>query len=171
MSAGFGDDVDAPVQPTTSRGRDWPCLRQFGVFLENKVGSLQNVLRRVERDDLQIIGLSILDSSDCSIARLITTNYERTKELLDFSGVTTFETDVIGVLLPSTEKPHSSICSSLTSAELNVQYVYPLMYRRNGCGAVAVYVDNIDEALRVLKEQGHEFVTEDDLLEYDEYFS
>jgi hypothetical protein len=56
------------------------------------------------------------------------------------------------------------------SAELNVQYVYPLMYRRNGRGAVAVYVDNIDEALRVLKEQKHEFVTEDDLLEFDDMF-
>ncbi len=164
MSSGFGDD--SPVEPLTSRGRDWPCLRQFGLFMENKVGALQNMLRRVERSDLQIIGLSIVDSADCSIARLVTNNYERTKELLDFSGLTKFETDVIGVLLPETEQPHTSVCSALMSAELNVQYVYPLMYRRN-----AVYVDNIDEALRVLKEQRYDFVTEDDLLEYDEFFS
>jgi len=56
------------------------------------------------------------------------------------------------------------------SAELNVQYVYPLMYRRNGRGSIAVYVDNLDEALRVLNEQQYEFVTEDDLMEYDEFF-
>ena len=169
MSAGFGDDVNAPIQPGTSRGRDWPCLRQFGVFLENKVGMLQNVLRRVEKEDLHIIGLSVQDSADCSVVRLITTHFERAKELLDFSGLTTFETDVIGILLPSSETPHSSVCGALASAELNLQYVYPLMYRRNGRGAVAVHVDNIDEALRVLKEQGHELVTEDDLLEYDEF--
>lgn len=168
MSAGFGDD--APVEPLTSRGRDWPCLRQFGLFMENKVGALQNMLRRVERADLQIIGLSIVDSADCSIARLITNNYERTKELLDFSNLTKFETDVIGVLLPDTEQPHTSVCSALMSAELNVQYVYPLMYRRSGRGSIAIYADNIDEALRVLKEQRYDFVTEDDLLEYDQYF-
>lgn len=168
MSSGFGDD--APVEPLTSRGRDWPCLRQFGLFMENKVGALQSMLRRVERSDLQIIGLSIVDSADCSIARLITNNYERTRELLEFSGMTKFETDVIGVLLPDTEQPHTSVCSSLMSAELNVQYVYPLMYRRNGRGSIAVYVDNLDEALRVLKEQNYDFVTEDDLLEYDEFF-
>ena len=128
------------------------------------------MLRRVERSDLQIIGLSIADSADCSIARLITNNYERTRELLEFSNVTTFETDIIGVMLPDTDQPHTSICSSLMSAELNVQYVYPLMYRRTGRGSIAVYVDNLDEALRVLTEQQYEFVTEDDLMEYDEFF-
>ena len=168
MSAGFGDD--APVEPLTARGQDWPCLRQFGLFMENKVGALQNMLRRVERSDLQIIGLSIVDSTDCSIARLITNNYERTRELLEFSSMTTFETEVIGVLLPNTEQPHTSICSSLMSAELNVQYLYPLMYRRNGRRSIAIYVDNIDEALRVLKEQNYEFVTEDNLLAYDQFF-
>ena len=143
--------------------------KEFGLFMENKVGALQNMLRRVERSDLQIIGLSIVDSADCSIARLITTNYERTRELLEFSRVTRFETEVIGVLLPETDQPHTSVCSSLMSAELNVQYVYPLMYRRNGRGSIAIYADNLDEALRVLKEQNYEFVTEDDLLEYDEF--
>ena len=45
MSAGYDDD--APVEPMTSRGRDWPCLRQFGLFMENKVGALQNMLHRI----------------------------------------------------------------------------------------------------------------------------
>jgi len=128
------------------------------------------MLRCVVRPDLQIIGLSIVDSADCSIARLITNNYERTRELLEFSGVTKFETDVIGVLLPEAEQPHTRVCSSLVSAELNVQYVYPLTYRRNGRGSIAIYVDNNDEALRVLREQKYDLVTEDDLLEYDEFF-
>ena len=168
MNSEFGDEI--PIEPLTSRGRDWPCLRQFGLFMENKVGVLQNMLRRVERSGLQIIGLSVVDSADCSITRLITNNYERTRELLEFSGVTKIETDVIGILLPDTEEPHTSICTSLMSTELNVQYVYSLMYRRNGRGSIAMYLDNLDEALRVLKEQHYDFVTEDDLLEYDEYF-
>lgn len=168
MTSSFGDDV--PVEPLTSRGEDWPCLRQFGVFLENKVGSLHRMLNRVERDDLQIVGLSIVDSADCAIARLITNNYERTVELLNFSGLPTFETEVIGVLLPNDDQPHTRLCNGLMSAELNVHYIYPLMYRRNGRGAVAIYVDDLDEALRVLKEQQHEFVTEDDLLEFDGMF-
>ncbi len=168
MSAGFGEDN--PVDAITSRGRDWPCLQQFVVFLENKVGSLHQLLRGVERDDLKIIALSILDSADSAIARLITNNYERTRELLELSGLPFCETEVIGVMLPKADQPHVNVLGSLMSAELNVHYIYPLMYRRNGRGAIAIFVSEVDEALRVLKERNHEFVTEDDLLEYDDMF-
>ncbi|MEZ6130033.1 MAG: acetolactate synthase [Planctomycetaceae bacterium] len=169
MSAGFGEG--SPIDAVTSRGRDWPCLQQFVVFLENKVGSLNELLRHVERDDLRIVALSILDSSDSAIARLITNSYERTRELLALSGLPFCECEVIGVMLPDADQPHSNICSTLMSAELNVHYVYPLMYRRNRRGAIAVYVDNVDEALRVLREQQHQFVTEDDLLTFDDPFA
>ena len=169
MSSAFGDDV--PVDAVTSRGRDWPCLVQFVLFLENKVGSLNQLLRQVERSDLSIVGLTILDSADSAIARLITDNYERTLELLQLSDLTFCEAEVIGVILPEVDHPYASVCGSLMSAELSVHYTYPLHYRRHGRGAVAVHVDDVDEALRVLKEQGHQFVTEDDLLGYDDRFS
>ena len=169
MSSAYSDD-DAAIEPMTTRGRDWPCLRQFIVFLENRVGSLHDLLRRVERSDLKIVALSILDSSDCAVARMIVDNYERAHELLTFAGVHFFETDVIGVLLPASEQPHTAVLAGLMSAELNVQYVYPMMYRRNGRGAVAIYVDEKEETLRVLRERGFETVTEDDLLHFDEFF-
>ncbi len=168
MSSSFGDD--SAIEPMTSRGRDWPGLRQFIVFLENRVGSLHDVLRRIERDDLKIIALSILDSADCAVARIIVNNYERAHELLTFANFTMFEADVIGVLLPDADQPHTAVLGSLMSAELNVQYLYPLMYRKNGRGAVAVFVNEMDEALRVLKERQYELITEDDLLAYDEFF-
>ena len=167
-SSGFSDD--ASVSPVTSRGRDWPCLRQFIVFLENRVGALHEVLRSIERDDLNIVALSIVDSADCAVARIIVNNYERAHELLTFANFTMFETDVIGVLLPNSDQPHTAVLGSLMSAELNVHYVYPLMFRRNGRGAVAVYVHEMDEALRVLKERQYELITEDDLLAADEFF-
>lgn len=168
MSSGFGDE--ASVHPITSRGRDWPCLRQFIVFLENRVGALHDVLRRIERDDLRIVALSILDSADSAVARIIVNNYERAHELLTFANITMFETDVIGVLLPATDQPHTALLGSLMSAELNVHYVYPLMFRRNGRGAVAIYAHEMDEALRVLRERQYELINEDDLLACDEFF-
>ena len=125
-------DEDSAVGPATSRGRDWPCLRQFVIFLENRVGSLHDLLRRVERDDLRIVALSIVDSSDCAVARVIVDHYERAQELLRFSGMHFFETDVIGLLLPRVEQPHTAVLGSMMSAELNVQYVYPMLYRQLG---------------------------------------
>jgi hypothetical protein len=139
------------------------------IFLENRVGSLHDLLRRVERDDLRIVALSIVDSSDCAVARVIVDHYERAQELLRFSGMHFFETDVIGLLLPRVEQPHTAVLGSMMSAELNVQYVYPMLYRRGGRGSIALYATETEEVLRVVRERGLELVTEDDLIHLDEF--
>ena len=169
MSSAFSDD-ESVTSPLTSRGRDWPCLRQFIVFLENRVGSLHDLLRRVERDDLKIVALSILDASDCAVARLIVDHYERAHELLTFSGMRFFETDVIGVLLPVADQPHTLLLGSLMSAEVNIDYVYPMMYRRSGRGSIAMFSNDREETLRVLRERQFDIITEDDLLHHDEFY-
>ena len=43
---------EASTDAGTMRGRDWPCLRQFGIFMENRVGTLHELLRHIERHDL-----------------------------------------------------------------------------------------------------------------------
>ena len=168
MSMSFGDENS--VSPSTMRGREWPCLRQFAVVLENRVGSLHQLLRHLEGHDLRVMALSIIDSIDCAIVRLVVDNYERGKELFDLSPFTVFETDILGVELPEHPQPYVSICIALLQAELNIHYTYPLLYRHRGKGAIALYVDDIDLALKTLKEKGLNIVTENDLLEDDEYF-
>jgi hypothetical protein len=59
----------------TARGRDWPCLRQFGIFMENRVGTLHELMRHIERHDLRVMALTVVDSIDYSIARLILSHY------------------------------------------------------------------------------------------------
>ena len=169
MAMDFGGESIA--DPVTFRGRDWPCLRQFGVFLENRVGRLHDLLRSVERHDLRVMALSIVDSVDCAVVRLVLNNYERGRELLELSGFPMFESDVIGVVLPDDPQPHMQICSALLRAEVNIHYTYPLLYRRNGRGSVALYVDDVDQGLQILTEGGFAVVTENDLLEYDDFLS
>jgi len=168
MSMSFGGD--STVEPSTARGRDWPTLRQFGVFMENRVGALNDLLRHLEGHDLRVMALSILDSVDCAIIRLVLDNYERGKEILDLSNFTVFETDLVGVELPDDPQPYVRICMALLETELSIHYTYPLLYRRKGRGAIALYVDDVDLALKTLAEKGHRIVTENDLLDDDEYF-
>ncbi|MCA9117673.1 MAG: acetolactate synthase [Planctomycetaceae bacterium] len=162
----YGDD--AVTSPETLRGRDWPCLRQFGVFLENRVGLLHELLRSLERHDLRVIALSIADSIDCAVVRVIVDDYERGKELLSLTNQTVFEADVIGVELPDSPQPWLDLCMALMEAEVNVHYTYPLLFRRRGRSAIALYVDDVDTGLRVLRQKGHRLVTENDLSEDDE---
>ncbi|MBW3539633.1 MAG: acetolactate synthase [Planctomycetes bacterium] len=160
---------DSTVEPSTMRGREWPCLRQFGVFLENRVGRLHDLLRHLERHDLKVMALSVVDSADCAIARLMVDNYERGHELFELSGFTVFETNVIGVELPDHPQPFVQVCIALLQAEVNIHYTYPLLFRRHGRGAIALYVDDIDLGIRILQEKNLSIITENDLLEDDEY--
>lgn len=167
MAKSYSGSGSSSVDPSTMRGRTWPCLRQFGVFMENRVGTLHELLRHLERHDLRVVALSIVDSVDVSIARMVLDNYERGKEILALGQFTTFETDLIGVEIPDDPQPYVKICLALLQAELNIHYTYPLLYRGRGHGAIALYVDDIDLGLRTLADKGHRIVTENDLLDDD----
>jgi hypothetical protein len=165
MSIGGESRIDAG----TLRGRDWPCLRQFGIFMENRVGTLHELLRHIERHDLRVMALTVVDSVDYSIARLVLNNYERASELFCLSNFKFFETDIIGVELTNDPQPYVKICIALLQAELNIHYTYPLLYRgKKGGGAIAIYVDDIETGIKILADKGHRIITENDLLEYDE---
>ena len=167
MSMDFdGEDVDVE----TARGRGWPCLRQFCAFLENKVGRLSELLRHLERYDLRIIALSIVDSADCAIVRIMVNDFERGQEIFKLSNFAVFESDVIGVELPDESQPYVSVCNSLLAAEVNILYTYPLLYRRRGQGAIALGVEDVDQGLEVLRDTGHSIITENELMEDDEFF-
>lgn len=153
----------------TMRGRDWPCLRQFGIVMENRVGTLHELLRHIERHDLRVMALTIVDSVDFSIARLILDNYERALELFQLSNFKFFETDLIGVELTNDPQPYVRICIALLQAELNIHYTYPLLYRGKGRGAIVLYVDDIETGIKTLVDKGHRIITENDLLESDDY--
>lgn len=162
----FGDEN--VVDPLTMRGRDWPGLRQFCVFVENRVGALHDLLRRFEGHDIRVIALSIANSVDCAIVRLMLSNTERGREILDLSGFAYAESDLVGVELPESSQPHVEICIALLQAELNVHYTYPLLFRRNGRGAIALYVDDVDEAMKTLQAKGMRLLSERDLWEQDD---
>jgi hypothetical protein len=159
------DDHSGLLPPGTLRDHGWPSLRQFSVFLENRVGKLHELLRHVERYDLRVIGLSVIDSVDFAITRLILHDVDRAREVLALSHFATLETDILGVMLPDSPQPFLEIFLTLMAAELNIHYAYPLVFRREGRGAIALHVENIEQATAVLRAKGHAIVTEDDLLD------
>jgi hypothetical protein len=69
MSTGQGSGTS--VAPQTARGRDYPSIRQFTVFLENRVGQLLEVIRRFERTTTRIVAMNIHDCTECSIVRFV----------------------------------------------------------------------------------------------------
>lgn len=166
MDFGEGEFNDA----ATMRGRDWPALTQFCVIIENRVGSLNQLMQHLERHDLRIIALSIVDTVDVAIARVMLDQVERGRELFELSGFTFFENEVLGIELPEHPQPFVSVCSTLLQAEVNVNYMYPLLYRHGGRSSIAVHVDDLDTATQILKNEGFTLLSESDLLNDDEFF-
>ena len=162
MPAEFSDDDDH-LEPQTMRGHDWPCLHQFCVFMENRVGKLHDLLRKLERHDLRVASLSVVDSVDFAVARLVVDHVDHAREILSLGGHTFTEADIIGVQLPQTSQPFTEVLQTLMSAEINVHYIYSIPQVRSGRRAAAIHADNIDQAIEVLKKAGFELLTEDDL--------
>jgi hypothetical protein len=163
QDAGAGSVTPA----ATSRGQSWPCLRQFNVFTENRVGRLHELMRLFEGPEIHVVALSVANSVDCAFVRIMVNDSDRGREILNLSKFAFTEIDLVGVELPPGPKPMMNICLALLQAELNVHYTYPLLYRRHGRGAIALFVDDVDLALRTLEEKGMRIVTENDLLEAD----
>jgi hypothetical protein len=157
----FGGSAETDY--ATARGRDWPSVRQFNVFLENRVGGLLNVVRRFESTDVRIVALTVNDLSDCAIVRLVVSDPERGLEILHQANVPLTESDLLVVQLPEALHPLAYICKALLSAEVNIDYAYPLLIGPQGCAAVALHVDDHEMAVETLRQQGFTIFTEKDL--------
>ena len=159
MSIGEG----ASTAYRTDRGRDWPSIRQFSVFLENRVGQLLDVVRKFEKTKVRIVALSIIDSADCAIVRLVLSHPEQGREILERAGLAIAESDLVVVELPQTQSPLVEICTALLQAEINIHYAYPMMIHPHGRAAIALHVDNHEGAVETLKRINYQVLTEADL--------
>ncbi len=161
MSTGENSGTDF----ATMRGRDYPAIRQLTVFLENRVGQLLEVVRRFEGSRVRIVALSIVDSTECAVVRFLLSHPEQGREILERAGLAMIESDLIGVELPEGMQPLLQVCTALLQAEINIVQAYPLIVRPHGRPAVALMVDNIEQAQETLADRGFTMITENDLSE------
>ncbi len=149
----------------TARGRNYPAIRQFTVFLENRVGQLLEVIRRFEGTKVRIVALSISDSGECAFVRFLLSHPEEGREILERAGLMIIETDLIGVDLPEGSDALLRICTALLQAEVNIIQAYPLFIHPRGRASVALMVDNIEMGQETLAAKGFGMITEADLQE------
>jgi hypothetical protein len=156
-----GEDAGAALKYHTG---DYPSIRQFTVFLENRVGQLLEVLRRFKGTNVRIVALNIHDSTECSIVRFVLTHPEQGREIFERAGLAMIESDLIALELPSDDdQPMLQVCNALLQGEVNLVQTYPLMLPLNGRLAVALMVDNIDLAQETLAARGFRMLREDEL--------
>ena len=159
----FGDESGIGLE--TARGRDWPSVRQFNVFLANRIGALLDLVRVFETTDVKIVALTVVETTDCAIIRIVPSDAERAYEILERARMPFTESDLLVVKLPDNDQPLITICKALLGAEINIRYAYPLMIGIGPMGhtAMALNVEDHESAVNTLTQQGFMVFTESDL--------
>jgi hypothetical protein len=161
MSLGEGGGSELDFE--TMEGRDYPSITQYSVFLENRVGKLLELAKIFQGSKVKIVGLSIADSADCCIVRLVLSHPEQGRELLELADLAFAENDLVVVELHHGPQSLVEICTALIQAELNIHYAYPLIIHPLGRSALALHVDNVSAAGATLRDKGFELLCEADL--------
>ena len=159
----FGEAGGSEVDYETMQGRNWPSITQYSVFLENRVGQLLEVLRAFQGSKVKIVGLMISDSADCSILRLILSHPEQGREILSLHKLAFAENELLVVELPTGPNSLVDVCMSMLQGEINIYYAYPTIVHPHGRPAVALHVDNIEQASVILRGRGFDIICEADL--------
>jgi len=163
MSQGQDEDSGSAIDFATARGRDWPSVRQYNVFVENRVGNLLAVVRRFECSDNRIVSLTVVDSADCAIIRMVLSDPERARETFEAASLPFTESDLLVVELPDADQPLVQICKALLGAEISIHYAYPLMVGPQGRASLALHVEDHETAAATLAKLGFTLLTEKDL--------
>jgi hypothetical protein len=133
------------------------------VFLENRVGQLLELVRSFHGSKVRIVGLSISDAADCCIIRIMLSHPEQGREILRNAELPFAENELVVVELPNAPTALAELCSALLQAEINIHYAYPLIVHPGGRSALALHVDNVEQASATLHSKGFEVLSEAEL--------
>jgi hypothetical protein len=129
-------------------------VEQISIFLENKPGGLSEVTRILKENEINIRALSLADTTDFGILRLIVNDVEKAKEKLKAAGLSVGRTTVVALEVPDRPGGLNSILETLSKEGINVEYMYAFI-QSSGKNAVIIFrFDNTDRAIEMLTSAG-----------------
>ena len=129
-------------------------VEQISIFIENKSGRLAEVTRVLGNQGINIRALSLADTSDFGILRLIVDQTDLAKATLKEQGFTVSKTEVVAVEVPDQPGGLYSILKVLDDAKVNVEYMYAFVERCGGNAVIIFRFDDSTQAIKVLLASG-----------------
>ncbi len=136
--------------------------KQLSVFIENRKGRLGEVLGVLKENDINILSLSLADTTEYGLLRIITDNPETAKKKLSDSGFSTMLTDVLIIKIPHESGSLQTLLTLLTENGINIEYMYGLSVNGEKASVVLKAEDAL-KAERILTENGVEFLSTDNI--------
>ncbi|MBV5318323.1 MAG: ACT domain-containing protein [Desulfobulbaceae bacterium] len=138
-------------------------VEQIAVFLENKSGRLAEITRILAGNDINIRALSVADTADFGILRLIVDKVDLAKEVLRAGGFTVGKTNVVAVEVPDRSGGLAGVLQAVNAAGLNVEYMYAFV-NKSGANAVLIFrFDEMDKAIEVLQQNNFTLLTGEEI--------
>ncbi len=134
-------------------------VEQISVFLENKSGSLADATEALARAGINIRALSLADTTDFGILRLIVNNPEEATAVLKKSGFTVGKTEVIAVEVPDRPGGMSKILTAIKGRGIDVEYLYAFVQESRKNAIIIFRFDDLDKAIAALQAEGITILT------------
>lgn len=138
-------------------------LKQLTIFVENKQGALVNITDTLAKNNVNLRALSIADTQDFGILRLIVNDNETAVKTLSDAGYLLKMTDVVGVKIGDQPGKLSKALEVLDKADINMEYLYAFMSRTEKHAYVVLRVENNEMAEKALEEAGFHMITDADV--------
>ena len=135
-------------------------IKQISVFLENREGRLDEVLKVLAGNDVNIVALSLADTSDYGMLRMVVSDPHKGRQALKEAGITAMLTDVVALRVPHATGSLSKAMHQIVEGEVNVEYMYAFA---NGNDAAAVLKsDDPARVIDILKGSGFDVYSADE---------
>ncbi|MHB8170140.1 MAG: ACT domain-containing protein [Thermincolia bacterium] len=138
-------------------------VKQISLFLENKSGRLAEVTQLLGKNNINIRALSIADTTDFGILRLIVSSPEQAFAVLKDGGFTVSMTDVIAVEVDDQPGGLGAVLQVLQDVGVNIEYLYAFLEKSSNDALVVFRVEQVDEAIKALQDKGIKTVKGEDV--------
>lgn len=137
-------------------------VRQFSIYAENKVGRLNEIISVLSANQVHIMALSSVDSTDSTIIRIIVDYFEQAATLLEENNFPFNTVEVIAVEINS-EENLKRVTSCLVEAEINLHYIYPFLMRPYGRSGLVLRLEDNELAIEVLRRHQVNVLSQEDI--------
>lgn len=146
--------------PTTDHGEP---VRQFSILLPNRAGALAAMVKLLRMNAIEVIGLSVQDSRDATVARLVLSDPDAAEHLFMEKGIGHTVCELVVIAMRESGPGLLQCLDTLMIAETNIDFAYALMPGPEGRSMLAMHVEDYEFAVSILTQSGFKLMYQDDL--------